>query len=72
MLRFNLFNKIATMKVILEDGNEIMNGNKKSKNDIREIKTLKQLERVDLNLESPRLLKACENLGIDPSECKKK
>ncbi len=45
---------------------------KKPKNDIRDIKGYKQLDRVDLDLESPRFILACNNLGIAIDECKKK
>lgn len=34
------------------------------KNDIREIRSLKQLEKIDLDFESPRLKKAMFNLGV--------
>jgi len=34
------------------------------KNDIREIRTIKQLYKVDLDFESPRMKKAMFNLGV--------
>jgi hypothetical protein len=37
-------------------------------NDIRDIHTYKQLNRVKLDIDSPRLLKACHKLGIEPEE----
>ena len=45
---------------------------KRPKNDIRDIKGYKQLEKVQLDLESPRFIKACVNLGISVEECHKK
>ncbi len=45
----------------------------RSKNDLKlPIKTLRQLDRLDLDLESPKLRLACHNLGISPRECLKK
>lgn len=41
-------------------------------NDIRDIRSFKQLDRTNLDLGSPRFMQACSNLGIDPSECLKK
>lgn len=40
----------------------------KISNDIRDIHTYKQLSRVHLDLDSPRLLKACNKLGVGPEE----
>ena len=45
---------------------------KRSKNDIRDIRSFKMLEKVELDLESPRFIKACQSLGIAIEECKKK
>ena len=42
---------------------------KKSQNDYRDIKKFAMLERITLDLDSPRLRKACLKLGIDASEC---
>jgi hypothetical protein len=42
------------------------------RNDIRDIRTIKVLEKVDLNFESPRMKKAMTVLGISLEECKKK
>ncbi|CDW79915.1 UNKNOWN [Stylonychia lemnae] len=42
------------------------------KNDIREIRTIKQLYKVDLDFESPRMKKAMFNLGVSQEECIKK
>lgn len=48
------------------------NSNRRPKNDIRDIRSYKQLEKVDLDLESPRLKQAMQNLGIDSDEMRKK
>lgn len=40
----------------------------KSNND-RYIKSYKQLEKANLDLDSPRIKKACFRLGIDIGEC---
>jgi hypothetical protein len=45
---------------------------RRPRNDIRDIRSYKQLERVQLDLDSPRLRKACENLGVEVDELKKK
>lgn len=42
------------------------------KNDIREIRTIRQLARVNLDLDSPRIKEAMDNLGISPEELEKK
>ena len=39
-----------------------------SHNDITELRTVKQLQQLRLNLDSPRMAKALENLGIIKSE----
>ena len=44
----------------------------RSKNDVKEIKSYKQLEKLELELDSPRFLLACYNLGITVDECQKK
>ncbi len=44
---------------------------KKISNDIREIRTIRQLNRVNLDFESPRILKAMDNLGVSLKECQK-
>ena len=40
---------------------------KKIKNDVKDIKSFKMLEKVDLDLDSPRFQQACQALGIDRS-----
>lgn len=45
---------------------------KRSKNDLKELRSLRQLERIELDLDSPRWRLACHNLGISPRECAKK
>jgi 16S rRNA U1498 N3-methylase RsmE len=42
------------------------------RNDIKEIRNYKQLEKVDLDFDSPRLKKALHNLGVSKEECMKK
>ena len=44
----------------------------KLSNDIRDLSSFKQLTRVRLDLDSPRLQKACFNLGIKPEELETK
>ncbi len=41
-------------------------------NDIRDIKTVKQLEKVELNFDSPRLKQAMSNLGVSKEDVSKK
>jgi len=45
---------------------------KRSPNDVKEIRSEKQLERIHLDLESPRLKKAMHNLGVSPREITKR
>lgn len=40
----------------------------KISNNIRDLHSFKQLRKVKLDLESPKLQKACFNLGIQPNE----
>ena len=42
------------------------------KNDIREIRTIRQLARVNLDLDSPRMKKAMEVCGVSPEDLDKK
>ncbi len=42
------------------------------RNDIKEIRNYKQLEKVDLDFDSPRMKKALYNLGVSKEECMKK
>ena len=42
------------------------------KNDIREIRSIRQLARVNLDLDSPRIKEAMDKLGISPEELEKK
>ena len=42
------------------------------RNDIKEIRNYKQLEKVDLDFDSPRMKKALHNLGVSKEECMKK
>ena len=53
---------------------EIEEKDKKPKfnNDIKEIRTLKHLDKANLDFESPRLKQALDDLGISVTECQKK
>jgi hypothetical protein len=63
-----------SLNVIVEDGNEQVAAKqmRRSKNDVRDIRSLRQLDRLELSLDSPRFKTACENLGISIAECIKK
>jgi hypothetical protein len=41
-------------------------------NDIKEIRNERQLEKVNLDFDSPRMKKAMDDLGIPHHECQKK
>ena len=41
-------------------------------NDIRELRNLRQLEKINLDFESPRLKQAMEILGVKFEECQKR
>jgi hypothetical protein len=41
----------------------------KYNNDIRDIRSLRQLEKVSLDFDSPRLKKAMDDLGVSINEC---
>lgn len=45
---------------------------KKPANDIKDIRSVKQLDRVNLDFNSPRLLQAMEDLGVSMDEMQKK
>ena len=42
------------------------------RNEVKEIRNYKQLEKIDLDYESPRLKLAMYNLGVSKEECMKK
>ena len=44
----------------------------KRNNDIRDIRNVKQLEKVNLDFDSPRLKQAMDDLGVKEEECLKK
>jgi hypothetical protein len=44
----------------------------KYNNDIRDIRSIKQLEKVLLDFDSPRLNQAMDDLGVSFKECQKK
>ncbi len=48
------------------------NPNQSKRNEIKEIRNYKQLEKLDLDYDSPRLNKAMYNLGVSKEECMKK
>jgi hypothetical protein len=50
-----------------KDENEI-----KLNNDIRDIRTLRQLDRVNLDYDSPRLKRAMDEVGVSNDEVQKK
>jgi hypothetical protein len=64
---------LATLVPVLE-GNEEERPSpvRRSKNDLKEVKTLRQLERLDLDFDSPRWRLACHNIGVTPQECFKR
>jgi|TARA_B110000285_G_C14922098_1_gene513107 hypothetical protein len=42
------------------------------RNDVKDIRNLKMLERIDLDFDSPRMKKAMDDLGVTQEECQKK
>ena len=42
------------------------------RNEIKEIKNFKQLEKVDLDYDTPRIKLAMQNLGLSKDECLKR
>ena len=42
------------------------------RNDVREIRNVKQLAKIDFDFDSPRMRQAMENLGVSKDECQKK
>ena len=38
-------------------------------NNLPRLKSIKMLDSINLNLDSPLFSKACKNLGINPAEC---
>ena len=45
---------------------------KKPTNEIKDIRSVRQLDRVNLDFDSPRLLQAMEDLGVSVDEMQKK
>jgi hypothetical protein len=45
---------------------------RKKNNDIRDIRSLRQLDKVNLDFDSPRLRQAMDDLGVNFDECQKK
>jgi Leucine-rich repeat (LRR) protein len=41
-------------------------------NDIRDIRSIRQLDKVNLDFDSPRLKQAMDDLGVSIEECMKK
>ncbi len=54
------------------DGEEVKVVRKRARNDIKDIRSYAMLEKVNLELDSPRFAEACNTLGIHPRECAKK
>ena len=42
------------------------------RNEIKEIRNYKQIEKIELDFDSPRLKRAMYNLGVSKEECLKK
>lgn len=59
---------INKSKTMAEYNSSYYNGDRRTHNDIRELRTVKQLELLRLNLDSPRMAKALQNLGIKKHE----
>ena len=57
-----------------KNGSALDDANKgpKKNNNIREIRTIRQLAKVNLDLDSPRIRGAMDNLGISTEEMLKK
>jgi hypothetical protein len=56
----------------IKDKEEIKEKKIKLNNDIKDIRSLRQLDRCNLNLESPRLLQAMDDLGVSMDEMLKR
>jgi hypothetical protein len=65
-------NKPASKMAVQHTQEEEHGAHMPRRNDIKEIRNHKQLEKVDLDFESPRLKKALFNLGVSKDECIKK
>ena len=59
-------------KMAVQHNIEDEHGHMIRRNDIKEIRNHKQLEKLDLDFESPRIKKAMFNLGVSKEECMKK
>jgi hypothetical protein len=60
------------MKKVEEPADALEEENPRQKrfpNDIREIRTIRMLERIDLDFESPRLRRAMDEMGVTYNEC---
>ena len=52
----------------IKEPEEVKEKKIKLNNDIKDIRSLRQLDRCNLNLESPRLLQAMDDLGVSMDE----
>jgi hypothetical protein len=62
-------------KITIDDAEAFEDDGKpkiKYNNDIRDIRSIKQLEKVLLDFDSPRLKQAMDDLGVNINECNKK
>ena len=60
------------MKKVEEPADAIEEDNPRQKrfpNDIREIRSIRMLERIELDFESPRLKRAMDEMGVTFAEC---
>jgi len=48
-----------------EDPAEVVKTTKKSLNDIRPLKSIKQLDNLQLDINSPRFIRAMDNIGFE-------
>ena len=55
-----------------DETHDMMRSSRKTQNDIKPLKSLKQLETLQLDLNSPRLQKALKNLGLTKANLKPK
>ena len=55
-----------TVDVEDEEGH---NRQKRFPNDIRDIRSIRMLERIELDFESPRLRKAMDDIGVTYDDC---
>lgn len=64
-----IFAKMSDLGSVKEDSPQKQ---KRVNDKVKHLKNWDQVEKLYIELDSPTFKKACENLGVEPKECKRK